>query len=110
MTRRTITGTKQRVETIGYRWSNIVIRPHGLVRLRLARQRELITELDRAGHDTEEARAILNTLMEGPSRTRSRTSSRSRSRVVTGASRTSIAAKNLPARRQEDAKRWTFLW
>src|SRR5215469_17196059 len=30
----------------------------------LARQRELIAKLDRAGHDTEEARAILDTLME----------------------------------------------
>jgi hypothetical protein len=30
----------------------------------LARQRELIAELDRAGHDTEEARAILDSLME----------------------------------------------
>jgi hypothetical protein len=78
----------------------------------LARQRELIAELDRAGHDTEEARAILDTLMEtqvlhlhdrelllGLVSQREDRATAERPKIYRPASI-----------RQENAQRWTRLW
>jgi hypothetical protein len=78
----------------------------------LARQRELIAELDRAGHDTEEARAILDTLMEtqvlhlqdrdfllGLASQREHRATAERPKIYRP---TSI--------RHEDAQRWRCLW
>ena len=78
----------------------------------LARQQELIAELDRAGHDTEEARAILDTLMEtqvlhlqdrdfllGLVSQREDRATAERPKIYRPASI-----------RQEDAQRWTRFW
>lgn len=78
----------------------------------LARQRALIAELDRAGHDTGQARAILDTLMEtqvlheqdrehllGLASQREDRATAERPKIY--------RATNI---RQEDAQRWTSLW
>ena len=64
----------------------------------LARQRELIAEQDRAGYDTEEARAILDTLMQ--------------TQVVHQEDRERLLglASQRASIRQEDAQRWARLW
>ena len=64
----------------------------------LARQRALIAKLDRAGHDTEEARAILDSLME--------------TQVLHQQDREFLLglASQRASIRQEDAQRWTRLW
>jgi hypothetical protein len=64
----------------------------------LARQRALIAELDRAGHDTEEARAILDSLMETQV-----LHEQDRERLL------GLASKRGNIR-QEDAHRWARLW
>ena len=64
----------------------------------LARQRELIAKLDRAGHDTEEARTILDSLMETQV-----LHEQDRERLLCLASQRTIV-------RQEDAQRWMRLW
>jgi hypothetical protein len=64
----------------------------------LARQRELIAELDRTGHDTEEARAILDTLMETQV-----LHQQDRERLL------GLAPQGATIR-QEDAQRWACLW
>ena len=78
----------------------------------LARQRELIAELDRAGHDTEEARAILDTLMETQV-----LHQQDRERLLGLASQTEDRVNSRTAKiyrptsiRREDAQRWTRLW
>ena len=64
----------------------------------LARQWALIIELDRAGHDTEEARAILDSLME--------------TQVLHEQDRELLLglASQRASIRQEDAQRWARLW
>jgi hypothetical protein len=64
----------------------------------LARQRALIDELGHGGHDTEEARAILDTLMETQV-----LHEQDRERLHGLASQRTIT-------RQEDAQRWMRLW
>ena len=64
----------------------------------LARQRALIVELGRAGHDAEEARTILDTLMETQV-----LHEQDRERLLCLASQRTIV-------RQEDAQRWMRLW
>src|SRR5215471_18386455 len=78
----------------------------------LARQRALIAELDRAGHDTEEARAILDTLMETQV-----LHEQDREHLLGLASqRGDRATAERPKTYrcesigQEDAQRWTRLW
>ena len=78
----------------------------------LARQRVLITELHRAGHDTDEARAILDSLMETQA-----LHQQDRERLLSLASqREDRATAERPKAyqpasiRQEDAQRWTRLW
>ena len=78
----------------------------------LARQRVLITELHRAGHDTDEARAILDSLMETQV-----LHQQDRERLLRLASqREDRATAERPKAyqpasiRQEDAQRWTRLW
>jgi hypothetical protein len=76
----------------------------------LARQRELIAELDRAGHDTEEARAILDTLMETQI-----LHLQDRELLLGLLSQredraTAQGPKTYRPTRQEDAQRWTRLW
>jgi hypothetical protein len=77
----------------------------------LARQRALITELDRAGHNTEEARAILESLMETQL-----LHQQDRERLLRLASqREDRATAERPKAyrpaniRREDAQRWTRL-
>src|SRR5215475_14165265 len=64
----------------------------------LARQRALIVELGRAGHDTEEARAILDSLME--------------TQVLheQGRDRLLVLLSQRTSIRQEDAQQWARLW
>jgi len=78
----------------------------------LARQRVLIAELHRAGHDTDEARAILDSLMETQV-----LHQQDRERLLRLASqREDRATAERPKAyqpasiRQEDAQRWTRLW
>jgi hypothetical protein len=78
----------------------------------LAQQWALIAELDRAGHDTEEARAILDTLMETQvlhqqDRERLlRLISQGEDRATAEWPRIHRSASI----RQEDAQRWTRFW
>jgi hypothetical protein len=67
----------------------------------LARQRELIAELDQAGLDTEEARAILDTLIATQV-----LHEQDRQRLLCLASRN----EERSSIRQEDGQRWMHLW
>ena len=78
----------------------------------LARQRALIAELHRAGHDTDEARAILDSLMETQV-----LHQQDRERLLGLTSqREDRATAERPkiyrptSVRQENAQRWTRLW
>jgi hypothetical protein len=69
----------------------------------LARQRALIDELGDAGQDTEEARTILDTLMQTQA-----LHQQDRERLLDISQRPKLYRPS--SIRQEDAERWTRLW